>query len=153
LVSVFGILLHITKSIEMKEFNTASTNALKTTILQELGSVGIFFHSVVPLCPMFGLPLSFRLWFKHVGHLFALSYVVSTKLVVVLQFLWHWRRVLNNYNVVEQEEVANVSEGGHYYGNAAIRPVVLQLGHPNGSSETTLLPIMSSAASRMKPIP
>lgn len=135
----------------MKELNTASTNALKTTILQELGSVGTFFHSVVPLCPMFGLPLLFRPWFKHVGHLFALSYVVSTKLVVVLQFLWHWRRVLNNYNVAEQEEV---SEGGHYHGDAAIRPVVL--GHhlrPSGSSETTLLPTMSSAANRMKPIP
>jgi len=139
----------------MKELNTASTNALKATMLQEPGSVGTFFHSVVPLCPMFGSPLLFRPWFKHVGHLFALSYVVSTELAVVLQFLWHWRRVLNNYNVVEQEEVANVSEGGHYYGNAAIRPVVLQLGHhlrPSGSSETTLLPTMSSAASRMKPI-
>lgn len=82
------------------------------------------------------------------------TFVVQTVVqTLVLQFLWHWRRVLNNYNVAEQEEV---SEGGHYYGGAAIRPVVLQLGHhlrPSGSSETTLLPTMSSAVSRMKPIP
>lgn len=75
---------------------------------------------------------------------------------MVLHFLWHWRRVLNTYNVVEQKEVAGVSEGGHYYGNAAVRPVVLQLGHRlqlNDSSEMTLLPTMSSATSHMKSIP
>lgn len=72
---------------------------------------------------------------------------------MVLHFLWHWRRVLN---VVEQKEVAGVSEGGHYYGNAAVRPVVLQLGHRlqlNDSSEVTLLPTMSPATSRIKSIP
>ena len=72
---------------------------------------------------------------------------------MVLHFLWHWRRVLN---VVEQKEVAGVSEGGHYDGNAAVRPVVLQLGHRlqlNDSSEMTLLPTMSPATSRIKSIP
>lgn len=81
-----------------------------------------------------------------------ITFIVQTVVqTLVLYFLWRWRGVLHKYHVVDLEDVANVSEGGHYHDPLArpLMPVAIELGHraqPSDSSEITLLATMDSAA-------
>ncbi|KAJ3570910.1 hypothetical protein NP233_g4103 [Leucocoprinus birnbaumii] len=93
-----------------------------------------------------------------------ITFVVQTVIqTVVLYFLWQWRRVLNSYSVVEREDVANVSEGGHFHdpSDPLSRPMMPinigpMIGHrlqPSDSSEVTLLGTMDPTARYPKSMP